>query len=51
MSVLCARCFHEILPGQLYRRHDCSWGINQIAHLACPTAREVEIAARWGRWR
>jgi hypothetical protein len=42
--MFCTRCNHEILPGQIYRR----WP--RPHHIACPTAREVKQALRWGRW-
>ena len=45
----CIRCGHEILPGQLYRLYPI-WAPADPAHIACPSAREIQIAHRWGRW-
>lgn len=45
----CARCGHEILPGQLWRRYPV-WDPREPAHISCPSAREVERAHLWGRW-
>jgi hypothetical protein len=48
--MVCARCDHDILPGQLWRSYPVWSKQGKPAHVACPTAREVQTALLWGRW-
>jgi hypothetical protein len=48
--VICARCGHDILPGQLWHSYPIWMPKGSPAHVACPTMREVQTALLWGRW-
>lgn len=54
--MICARCNHAVLPGQLYARRVVNMivGGTKLAsvpmHIACPNEREVHRAQMWGRW-
>jgi hypothetical protein len=49
-AVICPRCGHEILPGQLWRSYPIWAQKGTPAHVACPTPGQAERAALWGRW-